>query len=113
MLKMMAGAMVAAGLCLAGCGGGEMPGGEVKSAVRPTTAAEAKAQAQAIRAAGSNTSTTVQCTDEEWRDIFWSDATYTTAVGFLACDQCFGFETSGGIETDFITLDFEFKCSNQ
>jgi hypothetical protein len=108
MMKTIAGAMLAAGLCLAACGGAEQgPDEKAMISAAPKTAVEAKAAAAMVPA------TTVRCSNEEWQDIFWSDVTYTTQVGTLACLQCGGFETRAGVTSNFITLDFEFVCSNE
>jgi hypothetical protein len=108
--------MIAAAMSLTGCGGGEPQDANSQT--------DAMARAQAVRAADLQIKANaaapavlptdpVRCSNMEWEDDFWSDATHTVLVGTLSCGQCFGFETRTGVTSDFITLAFELKCSNQ
>jgi hypothetical protein len=63
-------------------------------------------------AATESVLTGVQCTNKQWRDIFWSDATHTKQVGTMTC-TCFGPEVLTGVESNFVTLAFEMNCSIQ
>jgi hypothetical protein len=107
--------MIAAALSLTGCGGGGMQGGTDSKADpiamgRAVRAAELQAKANGTTVSPKDL---VFCTDEEWEDLFWSDATHTVLVGTMSCDQCFGVLTTTGVTSDFITLAFEEKCSNE
>jgi hypothetical protein len=102
MMKTIAGVIFAAGLGLAGCGGTEsQTNGPTKTSAAPAAAT-----------AAAGVSTGVRCSNKDWRDIFWSDATYTVQVGALTC-TCFQLETLEGVESNFITLDYEFTCDTR
>jgi hypothetical protein len=94
MTKTIAGVVFAAGLFLAGCGGTEA---QTNSSGAPEAATESGL-------------TGVQCTNKQWKDIFWSDATFTTQVGTMTC-TCFGPEVVTGVTSNFVTLAFEKNCS--
>ena len=98
--------LFAAALCLTACGGTEST---------PAAAAQPQAAGIEVQPAPANPTsvlTGVQCTDKNWTDDFWSDATYTTLVGQLHC-PCYGAQTMTGVTSDFITLAHEFDCSLQ
>jgi hypothetical protein len=54
-------------------------------------------------------STGVRCSNMDWQDIFWSDATHTVQVGTLTC-SCFQLEDLEGVESPYITLAYEDTC---
>lgn len=72
----------------------------VCNVVRPQDAAEPEANepssSAAPQAATQSVNTGVQCTNKQWKDIFWSDATHTTQVGAMTC-TCFGPEMLTGV----------------
>jgi hypothetical protein len=97
MTKAIAGSLLVAGLCLAGCGGAE-----------PQT--DHAAQVAAVPAsARPHYSTGVRCSNKDWQDIFWSDETHTVQVGTLTC-TCFQLEDMEGVQSNFITLAYEDTC---
>jgi hypothetical protein len=98
MKKTIAGSLFAAALCLSACGGS------------PPDMSGVAQQKSTVKASPNGTATGVTCSNKEWRDIFWSDATYTVQVGSLSCPQCYGPEILDGQESNFITLDYEFTC---
>jgi hypothetical protein len=100
MMKTIAGVVFAAGLSLAGCGGPESE-----------TNAPAKSSAGSM-APSKHVSTGVRCSNKDWQDIFWSDATHTVQVGTLTC-SCFQLEDLEGVESNFITLAYEDTCDTQ
>lgn len=99
--------LCAAALCLAACGGTESA---PAAAAQPQAAPGTQVQPAPVAPASFNTG--VQCSDKNWTDDFWSDATYTTLVGQLHC-PCYGAQTMTGVSSDFITLQHEFDCSLQ
>lgn len=100
MTKAIAAAFLTVGLCLAGCGGPET------QADQPTQVSTAPVTAM------PHVSTGVRCSNKDWQDIFWSDATHTVQVGTLTC-SCFQLEDMEGVQSNFITLAYEDTCDLQ
>jgi curli biogenesis system outer membrane secretion channel CsgG len=99
--------LFACALCLTACGGTESgPAAAAEPQAAPAT------QVQPAPANPTSFLTGTQCSDKNWTDDFWSDATHTTLVGQLHC-PCYGAQTMTGVTSDFITLAHEFDCSLQ
>lgn len=97
MPKTIAGAFLITALCLAGCGGAE-----------PQDHAQSKTMAGSAEPS-THVSTGVRCSDKDWQITFWSDATYTTPVGYMTC-SCWQLEDLEGSTSNYNTLNYEDTC---
>jgi hypothetical protein len=112
MLKAIAGVMVATGLFLAGCDGPEPQSNEEAqtSAIGEASATLQNPTDPGVMSQFQCYNTGVWCTDKRWRIAFYSDATYTTVVGYMTCN-CYAPEQVCGQESDYNLLVKETDCS--
>jgi hypothetical protein len=101
MTKTIAGAVFA--LALAGCGNGQHEAVQLNQPVKST---------MGTVVAAPHVSTGGRCSNEDWQDIFWSDATYTVPVGTLTC-SCFQLQDMEGVQSPYITLAYEDTCDTR